>query len=236
MPLELETRVCGPVHVVVAKGRLVAGPECGQLEEILNLDSRRHLKQVVLDLSGLHRLDSIGLGLIVRTAASLRRRNGDLRLANPTPIISQLLEMTRLASIFHSYPTEEEAVLSFMENQPAPTASNCSGCCVMVVDQSLDFAAFVATLLSQRGCDVKLASLVSDAKILLRFHSVHAILLGTGPTPAGAANMVLALQAVAPRATILPLDPSLYTRDAEEAAAELLQLLRAHGILAAAQA
>ncbi len=231
MPLELDSRVCGPVHVVTAKGRLVAGPECGQLEEVLNLDSRRHLKQVVLEVSGLNRLDSLGLGLIVRTAASLRRRNGDLRLANPAPIITQLLELTRVAAILSSYPNEEAAILSFMGNEPAPAASNCTGCCVMIVDQSLDFAAFVATLLAQHSCEVKLASLMSDAKILLRFQPVDTILIGSGPMPT--TNMALALQSVAPKAKILALDTALHTRDADEAAAEILQLLRSHNIIPA---
>lgn len=231
MPLELDSRVCGPVHVVTAKGRLVAGPECGQLEEVLNLDSRRHLKQIVLEISGLNRLDSLGLGLIVRTAASLRRRNGDLRLANPAPVITQLLELTRVASILNSYPTDEAAILSFIENQPAPAASNCTGCCVMIVDQSLDFAAFVATLLAQHSCDVKLASLISDAKILLRFQPVDTILIGSGTMPA--TNMAIALQSVAPKARILTLDIALHTRDAHEAANEILQLLRSHNIIPA---
>ncbi|MGC8549009.1 MAG: STAS domain-containing protein [Acidobacteriaceae bacterium] len=231
MPIELHSRVCGPVHVVSAKGRLVAGPECGQLEAILNLDSRRHLKQVVLEVSGLNRLDSLGLGLIVRTAASLRRRNGDLRLANPASIVTQLLELTRVAAILNSYPTDEAAILSFMENEPAPAASTCTGCCVMIVDQSLDFAAFVATLLAQHSCDVKLASLISDAKILLRFQPVDTILIGSGPMPA--TNMALALQSVAPKAKILTLDTALHTRDAHEAANQILRLLRSHNIIPA---
>lgn len=230
MPLELESRVCGPIHVVVAKGRLVAGDECNQLEALLKQDSRRHLKQVVLDASEVNRIDSTGLGLLVRVAAGLRRRNGDIRLANPSKILSQLLEITRVSGVIHSYPTEEDAILSFMDRQPAPAAGSSATSTVMIVDQSLDFSAFVATLLSQHGCDVKLASLISDAKILLRFQSVEMILHGTGPTPAATANMGPALQAIAPQAKILPLDPALRTRDANEAAAELLQLLRSHGI------
>lgn len=118
MPLQLDSRVAGPVHVITAKGGLVAGPTCGQLEELFYLDSRRDLTLVVLNLSGLQRLDSIGLGLIVRTAASLRRRNGDLRLACPTPIVAELLHITRVATIFHTYPSEEAAIHSFQETPP----------------------------------------------------------------------------------------------------------------------
>jgi anti-sigma B factor antagonist len=233
MPLELESRVCGSVHVVVAKGRLVAGPECRQLEDLLHLDSRRHLRQIVLDASGIQRLDSTGLGLIVRTAVSLRRRNGDLRLANPAGNIAQLFRVTRVDRVIHAFPTQEDAILSFMQNQPTPAAPTCAGCSVMIVDQSLDFAAFVATLLAQHSCEVKLASLVSDAKILLRFHPVDTILLGSGPSPAATAGMAPILQAVAPKAKILALDSALHTRDAQEAAAEILQLLRSHRILPA---
>jgi anti-sigma B factor antagonist len=233
MPLELESRVCGPIHVIVAKGRLVAGDECSQFEALLKQDSRRHLKQVVLDASEVNRIDSTGLGLLVRAAAGLRRRNGDIRLANPSKILAQLLEITRVAGVIHSYPTEEDAILSFMERHPAPAAGSAATSTVMIVDQSLDFAAFVATLLAQHGCDVKLASLISDAKILLRFQPVEMILHGSGPSPAATANMGPALQAIAPQAKILPLDPALHTRDANEAAAELLQLLRSHGIATA---
>lgn len=120
MPLQFDSRVAGPVHVITAKGGLVAGPACGQFEELFYLDSSRNLIQVVLNLSDLYRLDSIGLGLIVRTAATLRRRNGDLRLACPTPIVAELLHITRVATIFHVYPTEEAAVRSFQETPPTP--------------------------------------------------------------------------------------------------------------------
>ena len=71
----------------------------------------REFTRVVLDVSRVDRIDSAGMGLLVRFLWHTRNRNGDVRLAAPTEFISQLLKMTKLDSVFRIYPTEEAAIV-----------------------------------------------------------------------------------------------------------------------------
>ncbi len=227
MFLELESRVCGRVHVLECKGRILAGQEADALEAALNRDTRRHLSQTVIQLRDVTRLDSTGLGLLVRYSTMLQKRSGGLRLAAPPPFVTELLTMTRLTSILQAFPTEEDAILSFLLPEARRAAAEKSGPSVLLVDQSGDFSSFAAAVLTQHGYSVNSASLVCDAKVLLRVSRPDILLLGPS-TPAVAADTITAaVRSVAPKAQVVRLDADLKTRDAHDAAEALLQHLRA---------
>lgn len=226
MHLELQSRVCGRVHVLECKGRIVGGPESRALEAALDHDTRRDLKQVVLDVGEITRLDSTGLGLLVRYATMLQKRFGGLRLAAPPPFLTELLRMSRLESILQTFPSEEDAILSFLLPDAAAHATDRSGPAVLLVDQSGDFCNFAAAVLTQHGFAVKCASLARDAKILLRVNRPDILLLGPSTAPLAAETIAAALRAVAPKANIVQLEPDFKTRDAHHAAEVLLQRVR----------
>ena len=69
--------------------------------------------KVVLDLGKVNFMDSSGLGAIVALGRSLSRGGGELRLANITPHVRTVFELTRLHRAFEIYDTVEEAVSSF---------------------------------------------------------------------------------------------------------------------------
>lgn len=223
MQLELESRVCGRVHVLVCKGRMVGGEESRALEAALDHDARSDLKQVVVHMGEVTRLDSTGLGLLVRYATMLQKRSGGLRIAAPPPFLTELLHMSRLESILQTLPTEEDAILSFLLPEAATRATEKSGPAVLLVEQSGDFCNFAAALLMQHGYAVKVASLACDAKILLRVNRPDILLLGPSTTPLAAETIAAALRAVAPRADIIQLEPDFKNRDAQHAAAALLE-------------
>jgi anti-anti-sigma factor len=179
MPLSLETRFCGNVYIIQCKGRIVTGEEARQLEAALELGARQ-FSRLVLNVSEVNRLDSTGLGLLVRYAANMHKRGGDVRLAAPPPFIVKLLEMTKLSTILPVDPTEDDAILSFLKQRSGLKSKEKSGPRVLVVDQSADLCAFVRAVLSQHGFDVKSASLVRDAKILLQVDGTEYILVGPG--------------------------------------------------------
>jgi anti-sigma B factor antagonist len=83
-----------------------------QLGEALNqtIDSGR--LQIVLDLSNVDYMSSAGLREIV-SALKKVRSTGDLRLAQPSPRVREVLEMAGLDTIFQIYPTQNEAVGSY---------------------------------------------------------------------------------------------------------------------------
>jgi anti-sigma B factor antagonist len=96
--LTLDIERTGGAAVVRCHGKLVAGVTDFFYVEIRQLipDSKR----IVLDLTDLTHMDSIGLGTIVRLYASARSAGCDLELINLGKRIRQLLGMTNLLSVF----------------------------------------------------------------------------------------------------------------------------------------
>jgi anti-sigma B factor antagonist len=224
MSLELNTHICGTVLIVECAGRIDASAT-ESLLAVLHKDSFRALKQVVLDMAGVQRLDSTGLGLIVRYANSLRQRGGDLRLTDVTPTILEVFQLTRIDSVLKIFPSEQEAVLSFLEKHAGPAPASSAGGCVLLVDQSPDFCAFASALLTQHAYEVKVASLVRDARILLMIEKPNFILAGPSTRLEALDQTLTTFRTLAPGARVLALDPALKTQDPRQAGEVLLQVL-----------
>ena len=73
--------------------------------------------KVVLDLDKVSALDSSGLGVIVASYASVKKRGGRLVLSGLGRGLQNLIVITRLAMIFDVYESKEEAILSFQNVQ-----------------------------------------------------------------------------------------------------------------------
>ncbi|MFY9747071.1 MAG: STAS domain-containing protein [Acidobacteriaceae bacterium] len=225
MPLQIEERFCGNVFILQCAGRIVYGEELKLLESVFNRVIRE-FHRIVLNLAAVTRLDSSGMGLLVRYTANLRKRNGDVRLAAPQPFITELLEITLLSTVVHSYPTEQDAVVSFLREPSAPSIHDRPGHRVLVVDRSPDLGAFVRVVLSQHGYDVHSASLVSDAKILLQVHPIDFIVVGPGTPQMPSAAILTALKNLAPQAAALQLTPEFRSFDARRAAELLIEMFQ----------
>lgn len=224
--LELQSRLCGKVHVVECKGRIVAGQEIEALDRALSQESRRDFHQLVLHVGEVTRMDSSGLGFLVRCAINLRKRGGDLRLAVPPPFLTSLLNLTRVSSILGAFPTEEEAILSFLKQQTDVAPAGSPGGRILVIDPSGDFCAFVRAVLSQHGFHVESTSLARDAGILLQVVKFAQVLVGPGTPQLAPGSVTAALQAIAPRSRVVQLGPEFKTCDARECAEILLQAVQ----------
>jgi anti-sigma B factor antagonist len=210
MSLDIEIRFCGNVAIIQCTGRIVAGEEAQSLETAFQT-AIREFHRIVLNVAGVTRLDSTGLGI---------------RLAAPPPMIVEVLNITMLSTVFQSYPTEQEAVLSFLHQPTAPAVHDQPGHRVLVVDRSPDLGAFIRAVLTQHGYEVRSASLVSDARVLLQVHDVDYILVGPGTPQMPAATVLASLKTLAPKATALQLTPEFRAFDAHQAAEFLLKMFQ----------
>ncbi len=114
MSLSVEARHCGAVYVVRCTGRIVAGEEVAVLETAIQRGLREFVR-IVLHTGEVTRVDSTGMGLLVRFLSHTRNRGGDFRLAAPPQFLTSLLQLTKLAAIFRIYDSEEEAIVSFLK-------------------------------------------------------------------------------------------------------------------------
>ena len=103
----------GHVTVISLKGNLLGEPETTALRETVYRLAERAEKQVVLDLGGLKAVNSTGLGVLVSSLTSLRKRSGDLSLARLSDKVHALMMITHLIRVFKVYDTVERAVASF---------------------------------------------------------------------------------------------------------------------------
>jgi anti-sigma B factor antagonist len=97
-PLSFEVTRKGTTAIVKCNGRLVAGVNDllhAQVHELLP-DSKR----IILDLTNLARVDSMGLGTLVRVYVSCRSAGCSLELVNLGQQVRQLLGTTNLMSVF----------------------------------------------------------------------------------------------------------------------------------------
>lgn len=100
------------IIVVDCAGRLVFGEETAALRDrvkaLVAQDSR-----IILNLGDVTYIDSGGLGTLVALYTTARNAGGAIKLCRLTPRVGDLLQVTKLLTVFEVYGTEEEAVESF---------------------------------------------------------------------------------------------------------------------------
>jgi anti-anti-sigma factor len=99
------------VTLVEVIGR-IDSMNANQLGDALSKEINSGHIQIVLDLSGVEYMSSAGLREIV-SALKKVRGTGDVRLAQPSPRVREVLEMAGLDTIFNIYPSQVEAVGSY---------------------------------------------------------------------------------------------------------------------------
>jgi anti-anti-sigma factor len=223
MLLTLKSRFLGNVYVIECAGRVVLGEEVKALESALEA-ATREFTRIVLNLAEVSRLDSIAMGLLVRYAERLGKQGGGLRLAAPPAFVINILNMTKLSGMLPSYPTEEEAIVSFLKQNSEDEAQQRRGPRVLVFDESADLCVFVRTVLTGQGFDVRSTCSFRDAKILLRVDGVDYILVGPSTPRLSAETVVESLTALSPKANVMQLAADFKIRDAQEATDALLQM------------
>jgi anti-sigma B factor antagonist len=112
MNLKIDTRQADGVTIVSCQGRIVFGEEATALRENLKrvLESTR---QVVLNLAGVTYLDSGGLGTLVGVYSSARASGADIKLTGLGQRLRDVLQITKLVTVFEVYDTEQEAIGAF---------------------------------------------------------------------------------------------------------------------------
>jgi anti-sigma B factor antagonist len=97
--------------VICCQGRITYGIEAAALSgEIAELALRT--RRVVVDLSSVEMIDAAGLGARISVALAAEASQCSVKLAAPGNLIRQLLELTKLTSIFELYPTLDTATIA----------------------------------------------------------------------------------------------------------------------------
>ena len=101
------------VSVVELDGRIVLGEESNSLREELKSLIAEGKKKIVLNMANIKYIDSAGLGTLVAAHLSAKTQGASVRLCHLGKKFREVLQMTKLLTVFDVYDTEEAAVSSF---------------------------------------------------------------------------------------------------------------------------
>ncbi len=108
-------KIVDNVMIVDLRGRITLGPETeavrSKLKELLNAGHHR----IILNLGEVTYIDSVGLGTLISGYTSARNAGGNLKLLHLPRGVQQLLQITRLSTVFEIHEDLATAVKSFQE-------------------------------------------------------------------------------------------------------------------------
>jgi anti-sigma B factor antagonist len=115
MGFQLHTRDVGRIVVVEAVGRLTLTDGQTKLRDLIHVFIGNGAKKFILNLERLEFVDSYGIGELARAYSIVRQAGGEMKLANVNWKILEILDISRLTTIFGIYPAESAALQAFGE-------------------------------------------------------------------------------------------------------------------------
>ncbi len=110
-------------------GRIVMGAEVDALREKLKNLISEGKKRIVLNMTHIEYVDSSGLGTLVFAHLSAKNQGASLRLSNLGRKFQEVLQLTKLVTVFEVCNTEESAVASFSKLRTKPLRKNQASLC-----------------------------------------------------------------------------------------------------------
>jgi len=111
--LKITDRVVDGVAVVALEGRIVLGEESNALREKVKSLLAAGQKKIVLNMANVTYIDSSGLGTMVASHTSARAQGASLKICNLGTKFQEILQVTKLVTVFDVYPSEAAAIASF---------------------------------------------------------------------------------------------------------------------------
>src|SRR5512143_3540976 len=118
MTLKIGSRTVESATIVDCHGRIVFGDESIALREFVK-DRLKTNNQIVINLAEVNYIDSGGLGTLVGLYTSARSAGGVIKLANLTNRVGELLQVTKLLTVFEVFDNDVQAVQSFAHRATA---------------------------------------------------------------------------------------------------------------------
>jgi len=111
--LKITDRELDGAYVVALDGRIVLGEESQALRVKLKSLVAEGKKKAVLNMDNIKYIDSAGLGILVAAHVSAKLQGASLKLSNLGSKFREVLQITKLFTVFDVYNTEADAVASF---------------------------------------------------------------------------------------------------------------------------
>lgn len=106
-------REVGPITIIDLSGRIALGEGSALLRKTIRDLLEDGQTKILLNLGDVNYIDSSGIGELVSGFTAVRNRSGELKLLNLTKKVHDLLQITKLFTVFDVYSDESAAVHSY---------------------------------------------------------------------------------------------------------------------------
>ncbi len=113
MSVKLNTRQVGDVTVVDVAGRITLGEGTSALRDTLRGLVGKGQKKILLNLGEVSYIDSSGIGELVSGFTTVTNAGGQMKLLNLNKRVKDLLQITKLYTVFDVHEDEAAAIRSF---------------------------------------------------------------------------------------------------------------------------
>src|ERR1043166_10293902 len=111
--MKTSTRQVNGITIVDCSGRITLGEGSVVLKDAIRDLLSKGQKRILLNLGDVNYIDSSGIGELVSAFTTVRNEGGDLKLLNLTKKVNDLLQITKLSTVFDVKDDEASAVKSF---------------------------------------------------------------------------------------------------------------------------
>jgi anti-sigma B factor antagonist len=111
--MKLNTRQVDGVTILDLSGRITLGEGSVQLRDAIRDLLAKGQKQILLNLADVNYIDSSGIGELVSAYTTVRNQGGELKLLNLTKKVHDLLQITKLYTVFDIKDDEASAIASY---------------------------------------------------------------------------------------------------------------------------
>ncbi len=113
MSMKASTRQVDGVTIVDLSGRITLGEGSVVLRDTIKDLLGKGAKHILLNLGDVSYIDSSGIGELVSAFTSVRNQGGELKLLNLTKKVHDLLQITKLYTVFDVKDDEATAIAAF---------------------------------------------------------------------------------------------------------------------------
>jgi anti-sigma B factor antagonist len=111
--MKIEMRTVGDVRILDCSGKITLGEGTMTVRNTVLDVLKDGGKKIILNLADVNYIDSSGIGELVRTYITVSNGGGQLKLLSLTKKIQELLQITKLLTVFQVYDSESAALASF---------------------------------------------------------------------------------------------------------------------------
>lgn len=119
MKISTTTRQVGDITIVDLSGRIVLGEESAALRNFVNGLLNGGERKILFNLQNVEYIDTSGLGFLISALANIRKHNGEMKLLHLSPKLQDVMQITKLFTVFEIFDDETAAIRSFSRSAAA---------------------------------------------------------------------------------------------------------------------